>query len=286
MPETFSVVRCTSCGIARTLPRPRPDSVSQFYQDDYGPYVGTRSTSEKIQSQQTLLRRSIRKLFRFNTQATPNCPPGRLLDIGCASGKYLLEMANRGWEISGIEPSPSASAYARSQGIPVHTGTPDDAPPPDTPYDLITAWMVIEHLYNPVGTLKRLHEWTKPDGWLAFSVPNISSLDFTIFKDAGYAVQDPTHIHHFDPPSIRRLLKHTGWTPVKIIHQRTLANYIGSLGIVLSAHDRTRGIGQKLLGRTDNPGIINHALYPLACIMAALGQTGRMTVWARKEVAK
>ncbi|NJB68940.1 2-polyprenyl-3-methyl-5-hydroxy-6-metoxy-1,4-benzoquinol methylase [Desulfobaculum xiamenense] len=283
MPDTFRVLRCNTCGVARTSPRPTPEAMPLFYPDDYSPYEGTRMDDTAIARKMAPWRRALRSVFRFDTQAVPPCQPGRLLDVGCASGAYIQFMAAQGWDVAGIEPSPSASAHARSQGLNVHTGTPQDAPAPDTPYDLVTAWMVVEHLFDPVGTLRLLHGWTRPGGWLAISVPDISALEFKIFGETWYPLQDPTHLLHFTPESIARLLAAAGWTTTRVIHQRTLANLLGSMGNALLDTPRTSALGRLLLRRTETPGILNHALYPLAALAAACGQTGRMTVWARRD---
>src|SRR5437660_12675977 len=42
LPGEFSVVRCRTCGLMRTNPRPDPESIAHFYPDEYGPYRDTR----------------------------------------------------------------------------------------------------------------------------------------------------------------------------------------------------------------------------------------------------
>ena len=38
----FTIVKCRSCGLMRTNPRPTPDTIGFYYPDDYGPYIGTQ----------------------------------------------------------------------------------------------------------------------------------------------------------------------------------------------------------------------------------------------------
>ncbi|MEM7245098.1 MAG: class I SAM-dependent methyltransferase [Acidobacteriota bacterium] len=48
---------------------------------------------------------------------------GRLLDLGCGEGRKALWLARRGWEVTGVDLSPTAIAWARenaeSAGLPV-----------------------------------------------------------------------------------------------------------------------------------------------------------------------
>lgn len=40
-------------------------------------------------------------------------PGGRLLEVGCATGKATLPLAQRGFQITGVEPGPALAATAR-----------------------------------------------------------------------------------------------------------------------------------------------------------------------------
>ena len=53
---------------------------------------------------------------------------------------------NQGWEVEGIEFPETASEVASSLGYKVHRGPLETAPEPEQKYDLVVAWMVLEHL--------------------------------------------------------------------------------------------------------------------------------------------
>lgn len=283
LPGEFTVVKCRRCGLMRTNPRPTSETIGFYYPDDYGPYVGTRVKTGKSSPAgfaKKLLRPVVKRIFDFKTNPLPAMTPGRMLEIGCASGAFLHQMAQAGWQVQGIEFSAKAAQAASELGYPVHAGPLETAPAPTEPFDLIVGWMVLEHLHDPVSGLKKLHEWAKPGAWLVISVPNAGALEFRIFKNRWYALQLPTHLFHYIPRTIRLLLEWCGYRVEKIHHQRILSNLIASTGYLLRDKGYAR-LGQALIDFPERSGRWHYVLFPLAWVLSLFGQTGRMTVWAR-----
>ena len=229
LPGEFNIVKCRSCGLMRTNPRPTPEAIGFFYPDDYGPYlvpvVQLETNDNESNNFKSFLKPVLNKIFNANSTLIPSLPPGRMLEVGCASGAYLNHMVRKGWKVQGIEFSEEVAQVARDIGHKVHGGPLETAPEPEEPFDLIVGWMVLEHLHEPILGLRKLYKWANPGAWLALSIPNADSLDFGLFKDKGYALQVPTHMYHYTPHSLEKVLEAGGWSIEKIYHQRTLNNY-------------------------------------------------------------
>jgi len=283
LPGEYTIVRCRTCGLMRTNPRPTPEAMGFYYPDDYGPYMGTQVAPDAPRRKRYAgLRKAISRLFEFNTSRMPPMATGRMLEIGCASGAFLHEMAKKGWQVEGIEFSKTAGAAAARLGYTVHVGTVEDAPAPAQPFDLVVGWMVLEHLHQPMMALEKLRAWTKPNGWLVLAIPNAGSWDRAVFKDKWYALHLPNHLYHYTKKTIGLVLAATGWRLDRVHFQRTLVDPVASLGYVLRERGM-REVGETLLRFPEYPGYWMYGLYPLAVIAAALGQTGRMTIWARNS---
>jgi 2-polyprenyl-3-methyl-5-hydroxy-6-metoxy-1,4-benzoquinol methylase len=284
LPGDFNVVKCQTCGLMRTNPRPTQDSIGFYYPDNYGPYLGSvvnLDNQKKHNSFKQFLKPFVNQIFNFKGTVLPPLKPGNMLEIGCASGSFLHHMAIKGWKVQGIEFSDKAAQMARKLGYKVHTGSLENAPQPDEPFDLIVGWMVLEHLHNPIDSLKKLKEWASPEAWLALSIPNAGSFEFKIFKDKGYALQLPTHLFHFTPQTLEKILLAGGWELEKIYHQRTLSNFIGSIGFVLRDKGYLKA-GNWFIKFPERGGLMAYFLFPLAWMFSLIGQTGRMTVLARR----
>jgi len=283
LPGEYTVVQCRQCGLIRTNPRPSPGTISFYYPDDYGPYqdADTRGAELK-EGSLPLWKRVFRFLVRYNTACLPRIAPGRMLEIGCAAGNFMHRMRGEGWEVEGIEFSPVVAEKARSKGFSVQCLSLEQALPYRQPFDLVVGWMVVEHLHDPVFALKKLAEWTRPGGWLVVSVPNAGSLEARLFKDSWYALQLPTHLYHFSPRTIRKLLECGGWRVERVFHQRVLSNFIASVGLMLRKRGQLPLIANALVSYPDRAGRWDLTIFPFAYFFSFWGQTGRMTVWARK----
>lgn len=282
LPGEFTLVRCRGCGLMRTNPRPTPETIGFYYPEDYGPYVITTVSRGKDSRFRSLKDRA-RELLRLNVNAPPSLPVGRMLEVGCASGAFLHEMAQKGWDVQGIEFSQIAADRTRKLGYPVYEGQIETAPDPGEPLDLVVGWMVLEHLHNPVQALRKLHGWTRAGGWLALSVPNIGSYQFALFGDAWFPLQLPNHLFHFTRDSLTRVLKAGGWKVERILYHPDVSHLIASLGHKLQDTQIPARYADKIARFPDWQGKLFLPLYPLSSLFALLKQSSAMTVWARRE---
>lgn len=283
LPGEFTVVRCDSCGLMRTDPRPTQEALARFYPDDYGPYLGTRIQAESTRpTWRRRLGRFVQRITPTNADRLPQVPPGRLLEIGCASGSYLHRMSTDGWDVTGIEYSERAAASARAAGYLVHAGPLESASDPSEPFDLIVGWMVLEHLRDPVFALRKLHGWSRPGAWLVASVPNADSWEFRIFSKFWYALHLPNHLWHPGHNTIGPILEKGGWRLERVFFHRDLRNVLGSLGNALEEREWMPWLSEWLRRFPERGGRVVEGLYPASFLLAALRLTGRMTIWARR----
>ena len=285
LPGEFPVVRCRSCGLIRTDPRPTADSMAFYYPDEYVPHRDTQWHTSDLRARPRWRRAAsalLARLTNTNAERLPRLPPGRMLEIGCASGAFLHRMAKQGWEVEGIEFSQNAGQKARGLGYPVHIGQLETAPEPRKPYDLIVGWMVLEHLHEPVLALRKLRDWTKPGGCLVVSVPNAGCYELSLFKDAWYSLHLPNHLWHPTSRTLARVLDRGGWRLERTFYQRDLGNVVGSLGYVLKDRGMLVSLGEWMARFPERGGRLYLFLHPFAYLLSLLRQTGRMTVWARR----
>jgi SAM-dependent methyltransferase len=228
IPGRFRVVKCRQCGLMRTNPRPTAATIGAYYPEDYAPYQVTAGLAKKLKWRHRVKAR-IAKVLGRDSRRLPDIPPGHLLEVGCAAGAYLLEMQNRGWTTEGVEFSEAAAARARSLGLRVQTSTVEAAAIAPHSADVIAAWMVLEHLHEPVAALRKMHQWAKPHGYLVGVVPDANAFDRKLFGEYWYALQLPGHLYHYSRPSLAALLQAAGWSLRNVRWQPNPNNLLNSL---------------------------------------------------------
>jgi len=277
IPGRYRVVRCRGCDLIRTNPRPTAATIGAYYPDDYGPYVSTQVAIAP--SAIPAWRRRLRRILGMEARRLPPVAAGRLLEIGCASGAFLSEMRDRGWDVEGIEFSDAAARQARAAGLKVQTGSLESAQPPQESVDLIAAWMVLEHLHEPIPALKLLRRWVKPDGWLVASVPDTSAFARRVFGEWAYDLHLPNHLYHYTPATIAKLLDASGWRLTRVIWQRNANTLLWSAEYLASERGRPALARLARWLRTARGARVPRTL--LAWLLGVTRESGRIEIWAR-----
>jgi 2-polyprenyl-3-methyl-5-hydroxy-6-metoxy-1,4-benzoquinol methylase len=203
----FAVVQCHDCGLCFTNPRPSQASMAQFYPPLYRPHHPRSALRRRATPAFLKWSRNERKTLPWHGQ-------GRLLDFGCGNGSYLERMTKQGWQVTGLDTSPSAVARVR-RGLGLHVlhgSLPHPQLRPGS-FDVITMWQSLEHVHEPMQVLRQAHALLVPGGRLLVAAPNIDSLPFRWFGAAWFALDLPRHLIHFTPPTLTSMLERAGFRP-------------------------------------------------------------------------
>lgn len=206
---TARLVRCVRCGLVYQSPRPTLEEIGVHYPASYDSYGDYR-----VETPNGLLRMAfdygMRKRTRYVTRSVPG---GRLLDVGCAAGVFLVSMRELGgWEVEGVELNAGAAGHARATyGLTVHTGTLEEAHLPDAHFDVVTLFDVLEHLHSPIAALREVHRILRPGGILVLRLPNLDSWDARLFGDAWAGLDAPRHLYIYSPRTLAATLKQAGF---------------------------------------------------------------------------
>ncbi|HTZ18131.1 MAG TPA: class I SAM-dependent methyltransferase, partial [Dissulfurispiraceae bacterium] len=137
------MVECRRCGLVYADPRPTPELLKELYNS----YHERGSKNES--TWQRLMASNFEAVAAMLAEMLPN--KGALLDMGCGYGHFIGLMKQQGWAASGIEPSETTSRYAVSRGLDVSRTVIEDASFPDSAFDAVTAFYVLEHIFDPLA---------------------------------------------------------------------------------------------------------------------------------------
>lgn len=248
VPGTWTLLRCSKCGLVWLNPQPIPEDIGKLYCNyfTHDPSPETHRTEVAKSWREVVKLSMLNAAFGYKNDRA-NKPlgwlvsrlgllrdiaggavmwlngsrPGKLLDVGCGNGRFLATMQELGWEVIGVESDGQAAKVAREQfGLHVHEGVLEEIAFPGDTFDAITMSHVVEHLPDPIGTLKECRRVLRKDGRLVVTVPNIASLGHRLYREAWRGLEVPRHLFLFSPTVLRACVKDAG---LQVLELRTTA---------------------------------------------------------------
>lgn len=219
------ILTCAACGMSYVSPRV-PGPVMRARLQRWAVQDTVDAERLAIAFEPNTMRLYARYVRRLTALAGG---PGRLLDVGCATGSFLEAARRQGWTVEGLELGQASAAYARDVlGLTVREASLYDAEPGDGRFDAIVFLEVIEHLEDPPAALARLYRWLRPGGLLLLSTPNFDSL-YRRLHGAGWWVVncEEEHIQLFTRSTLRRALRGAGFAVLS--HGSRSIDYAGIL---------------------------------------------------------
>ena len=200
------IVTCQHCDLVRTNPRlPR-----NVVEDNYEAVEDPHYVSERRAREATFRRR----LRTFHKVAGP-AKGRRILDVGANIGVFVQVAAYAGWEAWGLEPSQWAAAYGQRQGLNLVQGTLETGDFEPNTFDVVSMWDVIEHLYDPLGSLKAANRLLKPGGWMVVHTMDIDSLFARLMRSRWPWLME-MHISYFSRHTLSHILQKAGFQVIGI----------------------------------------------------------------------
>jgi len=252
VPGRFHLVRCPGCGLLYQNPRVRADQLARAYPAEYAAHTRDPELSRTLRHMGAAVRWVLSKRLGYQHLDVADVvwrdklrgvvsrgrilkvfPPwigqGRLLDVGCGSGKFLRQMGAVGWDLTGIEVDAEAAARAREVTPNVYVGDPTQAPFPEGSFDLITAFHVIEHLPDPLGALRNMVRRLAPGGLIIVEVPNAAGWGAHLFGRYWSGLDFPRHLVHFTPTTLSLMVEKAGGRVLSAAHRTKPRYFIRSL---------------------------------------------------------
>ncbi|HCD38381.1 MAG TPA: hypothetical protein DEQ77_06625 [Candidatus Omnitrophica bacterium] len=172
---------------------------------------------------------------------------GRLLDIGCAGGRFLLNARNAGFEVYGIEPNKKMADFAVTKlGLKVSCGKLSELNTQSGSFDIIHLSDVLEHLPEIRNTMEIIKGLLAKNGIVVIQQPMLYNNSFfnallqinMLLKSDRYAPNPPAHLWEFNHATLPRFLNKSGFEIVQMEVRETRAKPLSAYGQSVSIKNR------------------------------------------------
>ena len=142
---------------------------------------------------------------------------GKALEIGCGNGFFVEQLLVKGFqEVYGCEPSTAAIKTANPAIK--NNITPSlfkEELYKENTFDLICSFQTLDHLPDPLESIKICHKILKPQGIAYFIVHNADSLQAKLLREKSPII-NIQHIYLFNKKTLSKLFETVGFKTIKV----------------------------------------------------------------------
>lgn len=266
-PGLWKLQCCGDCGSAYLDPRPTASTISMAYANYYthaqtggvktgrDSWLGRRRIAQRnhflnknygydLKPSNASLFLTATRQRRFDRYTGYLSFPGsgaHFLDVGCGNGSFLAQMRSLGWEVCGVEPDPKSAGQARAAGLDVRIGGLRESGLPERSFDAVYLSHVIEHLHEPVETLRLCWKLLKPGGKIAIFTPNYNAAGRLRFGALWRGLEPPRHLVMFTEQSLWQAMERCGFSVSRVTRPALNAKPMFRMSCLLKDEYQTRG---------------------------------------------
>lgn len=217
--QSARIVRCRRCGLMYANPRVRLVDHEDHEQNEprgvlkdveRNPDHPYRWRYEKESGQVrdfAKTRETLRRLY-------PN--GGHMVEVGSGLGYLLRSFKDEGWQVLGVDPWRELPAHTEAvHGIQTIPMTLEQAALPDASADVVIMLHVIEHVPDPIATLREINRVLKPGGHVVLETPRYDTAMFRLMGHRERSVKCDGHIYFFTFDTLRKAYEKAGFSQVE-----------------------------------------------------------------------
>lgn len=231
--DGYQIKKCLRCGLVVTITSEKNRKA----------YVQEKYSHEYAQNYKVALPKLHKRFSRQITLIKKITSRGKFLDVGCGTGYFLtyLKEYHSQWQIYGVEPSTLLREVASSNvGTRIRRGTLNNIPFPNTYFDIITCYDVLEHSVDLHNNLSELRRVLKPNGLILVQAPNYKSIMAYITGKKWDWWCIPDHVLHFSYDFLTAYFQANGFRILKSYTYEDQEDFLSNIKGVFSRNYITK----------------------------------------------
>ena len=222
--------KCKSCGLISIFPQPSEKEIEEMYSDNYFTVADKNTHHGTTDYISDILKADYTEQIKFIKQFTSS---GNFLEVGCATGAFLNQLQDNGFNVAGVELSAFAAEFGKKNfGINIINKPFNNAllgnDLQENTFDIILMGDVLEHFTDPAKAMELSFKLLKKGGKLITHVPgtlNLISSRLAFIYYGMFGMQKtmnipPYHLTEFFPGTLKKMFLKTGFTSA-VINQKT-----------------------------------------------------------------
>ncbi|HEY5869108.1 MAG TPA: glycosyltransferase [Candidatus Tectomicrobia bacterium] len=211
--QGYPICQCLDCTMLFRNPLPPADVLQQVYTESA--FLGEQS--DEGQARVAAMQAATARLSLARLLAYTSGVKGRLLEVGCGTGAFLLEAQQEGFTVTGLEVSPHGAATANTKlgSEVVLCGTLETQELPWQTFDVCVLSDVLEYVRDPLATLQRVYTLLKPGGVILVLTPSVESWSAKLFR-RNWREFKLAYLTFFSPATIENALAKAGFAEIAI----------------------------------------------------------------------
>ena len=204
--------RCPNCGTILQYPLPSVQEMAAYANQEYSDGGLYREYVQARDLKYATFRKRIHKIREYTEG-------NRLFDVGCSCG-YLIDVAlEEDFDAYGAEFSTVAIAAAseKARARIFHADVNQIAMIRQAPYDVVTAFDIIEHTLDPIQFLVNLKSILRKRGLLVITTPDTNHLLRFLMRQGWPMLQPFQHTILLSRHSLRQALQVAGYGDIELM---------------------------------------------------------------------
>lgn len=220
--QSARIVKCRRCGLIYANPRDAgvdhedyensaPEGILKGVETDTTHPFRWRYDKEKFQT------RDFNQTYRLLQDLHPN--KGHVVEVGSSLGFLLRRFLGDGWEATGVDPWQEVPFFTREvQGFDTIPLTLEQAKLPAESADVVILLHVIEHVPDPLETMREIWRVLKPGGHMVLETPRYDTFMFKLMGRRERSLRMDGHIYFYSDQTLKQSCEEAGFKEVETRH--------------------------------------------------------------------
>jgi SAM-dependent methyltransferase len=213
----FAYLSCPRCRTIYMSPRPSPAVMDGYYatSENYAYWAEHIFPASQHARREKVNRPWLERIIGFCERH--GVPRGTLVEVGPGFGTFAALARESGAfeRVVAVEANPDMAQACRDQGVEVVARPIEEAAGALPDADVVCAFEVTEHLFEPRRFIDDCATLLRPGGLLVLSCPNGLGFDIGLLGPASLAV-DPEHVNLLNPQSLSLLAQSCGFDVLEV----------------------------------------------------------------------